>query len=145
MSRPQLRLRVSKLLDCCKVHQGPSQYKDCLSWYRDSYYKVEMVVRPSYLYDGNPYTGKTVSLYWDALRRHLWCVNIVAKSVSWGSVSIPSMWLLKLITPWTKWPPFWQTTLSNEFSWMKMVEFWFKFHWNLFPWVQLTIGQHWFR
>ena len=26
--------------------------------------------------------------------------------------------------PWTKWPPFWQTTLSNTFSWMKMIEFW---------------------
>ena len=24
-----------------------------------------------------------------------------------------------------------QTTLSNSFSWMKMLEFWLKFHWNL--------------
>ena len=38
--------------------------------------------------------------------------------------------------------PLWQTTFSNEFSWMKMVEFKFKFHWNLFPGVQLTISQH---
>ena len=28
---------------------------------------------------------------------------------------------------------------------MKMIEFWFKFHWNMFPYVQLTICQHWFR
>ena len=26
-----------------------------------------------------------------------------------------------------------------------MTEFWFKFHWNLFPGVQMTISQHWFR
>ena len=28
-----------------------------------------------------------------------------------------------------------QTTLSNAFSWMKMLEFWLKFHWSLFPMV----------
>ena len=33
---------------------------------------------------------------------------------------------------------------SNAFSWKKMIKFLFKFHWNLFPWVQLTISQHWF-
>ena len=47
--------------------------------------------------------------------------------------------------PWTKWPPFWQTTFSNAFSWMKRIKIGFKFHWNLFPGVQLTINQHWFR
>ena len=25
------------------------------------------------------------------------------------------------------------TTFSNTFSWMKMFEFWLKFHWSLFP------------
>ena len=50
-----------------------------------------------------------------------------------------------LISPWTKWPTSWQTTISDAFSWMKMIEFKFKFHWNLFPGVQLTINQHWFR
>ena len=29
--------------------------------------------------------------------------------------------------------------------WMKITEFRFKFHWNLFPGVQLKISQHWFR
>ena len=37
-----------------------------------------------------------------------------------------------------------QTTLSNAFSWMKISEFWLKFHWSLFVSVQLTIFQHWF-
>ena len=39
------------------------QYKDRLSRYRDSHYKDKTVSRPSYLYNGNSYTGKTTSLY----------------------------------------------------------------------------------
>ena len=35
--------------------------------------------------------------------------------------------------------------ISNEFSWMKMYEYWLKFHWILFPRVQWTISQHWSR
>ena len=38
-----------------------------------------------------------------------------------------------------------QTTLSNAFSWMKILEFRLKFHWRLSLRVQLTISQHWFR
>ena len=38
-----------------------------------------------------------------------------------------------------------QKTSSNAFSLMKMLEFQFKFHWNLLLRVQLTISQHWFR
>ena len=45
---------------------SPSQYKDGLSRYGDFHYKDKTVLRPSYLYDGNPYTGKTIYLYWDS-------------------------------------------------------------------------------
>ena len=38
-----------------------------------------------------------------------------------------------------------QTTFWSAFSWMKMFQFRLKFHWSLFPRVQLTIFQHWFR
>ena len=38
-----------------------------------------------------------------------------------------------------------QTTLSNAFSWMKMLECRLRFHWSLFLRVKLTIIQHWFR
>ena len=38
-----------------------------------------------------------------------------------------------------------QTTVSNAFSLMKMYQFRLKFHWSLFPGVQLTIFQYWFR
>ena len=35
--------------------------------------------------------------------------------------------------------------IFNAFSSMKVIRFRFKFHWNLFPGVQLTIKQRWFR
>ena len=38
-----------------------------------------------------------------------------------------------------------QTLFSNTFSWMKIYEFWLRFHWSLFVRVQLTTFQHWFR
>ena len=38
-----------------------------------------------------------------------------------------------------------QTTFSSAFYWMKMYEFRLRFHWILFPRVQLTIFHHWFR
>ena len=33
-------------------------------------------------------------------------------------------------------------TFSNAFSWIKIVVFWLKFHWLLFPRVQLAVFQH---
>ena len=61
-----------------------SQCKDGLSRCEDFHYKDKMVMRPSYLYNGNPYTGKTTSLYWDAslnvLNRVLrWCGQLSPK------------------------------------------------------------------
>ena len=38
-----------------------------------------------------------------------------------------------------------QTTFPNVFSRMKMYWIRLRFHWNLFPRVQLTIFPHWFR
>ena len=56
---------------------------------------------------------------------------------------VPHHWL----THWgrDKMVAIFQTTFSNAFSWMKMFKFRLKFHWSLFPRVQLTIFQHWFR
>ena len=36
-------------------------------------------------------------------------------------------------------------TFSYAFSWRKIYKFQIRFHWSLFPRVQLTIFQHWFR
>ena len=44
----------------------PSQYQDHLSWDGDFHDKDKTVVKLSYLYHGDPYTGKMGSLYWDA-------------------------------------------------------------------------------
>ena len=46
---------------------------------------------------------------------------------------------------WDKMAAIFQTTFSNAFSWIKMFKFRLIFHWSLFPRVQLTIFQHWFR
>ena len=37
-----------------------------------------------------------------------------------------------------------QTTISHAFSSMKINKFRLRFHWSLFPRVQLTVFQHWF-
>ena len=42
---------------------------------------------------------------------------------------------------WDKMTAISQTTISNVFSWMKILEFQLKFHWSLFLTVQLTIFQ----
>ena len=58
------------------------QYKDHLSRYGYFHYKDKTVVRPSYLYKGNSYTGKTGSLYrrptGPGLKKsHLKCVHMM--------------------------------------------------------------------
>ena len=49
----------------------PSQYKDRLYRYKDFHCKDKSVVRPSYLYHGNTYTGEPVSSYWDGLQKSI--------------------------------------------------------------------------
>ena len=53
---------------------------------------------------------------------------------------------LRCLAHWgrDKMDAFSQTTLSNAFSWMKILEFRLKCHWSLFLRVLLTIFQHWF-
>ena len=60
--------------------------------------------------------------------------------------ALTSAYLL-LLTHWgrDKMAAISQTTLSNAFSWMKVLGFRLNFHWSLFLRVQLTIFQHWFR
>ena len=45
-------------------HRNKEQFKDHLSWYRDSHYKDNMAMRLSYLYNDHPYIDKTEYLYW---------------------------------------------------------------------------------
>ena len=46
---------------------------------------------------------------------------------------------------WDKMTNISRMTFSNAFCWMKMYEFWLRFHCSLFIRVQLTIFQNWFR
>ena len=61
----------------------------------------------------------------------------------WTSCSVH----LRRLTHWgqDEMAAIFQTRFSNAFSWMKMQEFWLRFHWCLFLKIQLTIFQHWFR
>ena len=59
------------------------------------------------------------------------CIKITAvRYIGSNHISMPT---LTHLPPWKKWQPFWQTTFSNAFLWMKMIEFKFKFHWNVSP------------
>ena len=77
-----------------------------------------------------------------------WYINIshnnhVRVFVSWQAAFA----VTSELTHWgrDKMAAIFQTTFSNAFSWIKMFEFRLNFHWNLFPRVQLTIFQQWFR
>ena len=54
-------LKLSR--DICTL--TPFQYIDRLSRFANYHCKDNTAARPSYLYNGNPYTGKTASFYWD--------------------------------------------------------------------------------
>ena len=68
--------------------------------------------------------------------RAMWCLLLIFDKIDRVLVS----------THWgrDKMAAFSQTTLWNEFSWMKMLEFRLTFLWSLFIRVLLTIFQHWF-
>ena len=65
----------------------------------------------------------------------------------WYSCDAMVTILIFLLTHWgrDKMDAISQATFSSAFSWMKMFEFRLKFHWSLFPGVQLTIFQQCFR
>ena len=62
------------------------------------------------------------------LLRHGFCVRFLAK-------------FRVILTHWgrDKMTVIFQTTFSNTFCWMKMLKLRLRFHWNLFPRVQLAI------
>ena len=83
--------------------------------------------------------GEFTGHWWIPLTRasdaELWCsesrdIGVVSSLTHWGRGKMADIF---------------QTTFSNEFSWMKMCKFRLRFHWSLFPRVQLTIFHHWFR
>ena len=69
------------------------------------------------------------------------CKSFVCKTTVSCYIQTSLYWLNSLLD---KMAAISHTTFSNAFSWMKGFVFRFKFHWSLFPWVQLTVSQHWF-
>ena len=61
LSLLNMNLLVTKIIH----FRAPSQYKDDLFGYGILHCKDNTVEIPSYLYNGNSFTGKTVYLYWD--------------------------------------------------------------------------------
>ena len=54
-------------------------------------------------------------------------------------------WCVSPYWGWDKIADILQITFAKTFSWMKIIVFWFKIHWNLFLQVQLTMSQYLFR
>ena len=73
---------------------------------------------------------------------HIWYRNRNRKVIMPTARYRPQRKFHKSIPTRTKWLPFYRRHFSNTFSKMKMLEFRFKYHWNL---VQLTKSQHWFK
>ena len=117
-------------------------------------------------------TGKMASLYWKRSQSSPCIMAIFPKIFSKDCPhsrsykTRPHIFCCALFCDWhsprevtpkgygSKWLTHWgwdkiaavsQMTLSNAFSWMKMLEFWLRFHWSLFLRVKLTTIQHWFR
>ena len=56
------------LMSCrCRAPEPRLNIKTVFPMYGGSHVKDNMVARPSYLFHGDPYIGKTTSLYWDGL------------------------------------------------------------------------------
>ena len=111
------------------LFRAPSQYKGPLSWYRDSHYKDETVIRPSYLYDGNLYSGKTVPLYWNGPMPLSILIIIPYQCVN-------SLWPSDAIWCPTSWSALVQVMALNRC----LDQSWQNFKWTLYDaiWIKKT-------
>ena len=92
----------------------------------------------------NYYKENIKTLHYRLLMRGIyWCILLT--KYQWIRKAFPCHHIDLTLWGRDKMDAISQTTYSNAFSWMKMYEFRLKFHWSLFPWIQLTIFQHWFR
>ena len=79
-------------------------------------------------------------------RKYIWN-QLKSQNVEKLRVICGRHWLGWCLTHWDqdKMAAIYQTHFSNAFSGIKMYTFRLRFHWSLFPMIQLTIFQHWFR
>ena len=71
--------------------------------------------------------------------------RVVVAFVWWSTVEL--FILVVLLTHWgrDRMASIFQTTFSNQLSWMEICTFRLRFHWSLFPGVRLTTFHHWLR
>ena len=74
-----------------KYHLSLSQYKNYIFRYKDFHYKEKTVVRPYFLYKGNPHTDKT-SLYWDSPLVAIGGMETLYHDMSWQIVCNRYQW-----------------------------------------------------
>ena len=84
------------------------------------------------------------------LRLKKWLLNDSCVTMQFDNCAVRMDGIVRKLFCLTHWGRdkmsfFSQTTLSNAFSWMKMLEFRLRFHWSLFLRFQLTLFQHCFR
>ena len=120
-----------------------------LGWYQvirflDSLKKIShLTASYNSIYIKSPYimygdqSGKTVDAFKPCLVQACGCMFFIFMQ--------NAPWDLLTHWSWDKMATIFQITFSNAFSWMIMYKFWLRFHWSLFPMVQLTIFHHWFR
>ena len=86
-----------------------------------------------------PVDGETTGNRWIPLTNGQWWWTVMFPLLL-SRLSKKGEWLKRLntLSP-RKWLPFFQTSFSNVFSWIKIFDFRFKFHWSLSPSFQLTI------
>ena len=86
---------------------GPFQYRDHLSRYGDSHCKGKTVVSPYCIYNGNFYTSKMASLYWNGPMVFI-CKHIISNGIfNWLLIIQITEWLS---TPQWKFLSVWQPT-----------------------------------
>ena len=139
-------------LRCCCSNDIIHQMADATLWYVNVN-SLDPEVWGSNLYFSNVNWQLLSWLFiWNmpklnAGRLHEWLVNIAYDSTKSLPEAIVTTSKAVNLTHWgrDKMAAIFQTTFSNAFSSVKMYEFRLRFHWGLFPMVQLTIFQHWFR
>ena len=135
--------------NCCREAMGQWQCVNKLpvkgaQWQQHLYYSLPEIYNPKLFHQ----------CHGNLLRRD-WCCSYhmhsgITKLSIENCVQMMTTWHgnpSRITDPLTHWG--WdkmaavsQTTLSNTFSWVKMLEFRLKFHWSVFLRVKLTIIQH---
>ena len=105
--------------------------------YRKSHCGDKTIFRLSYLHNGISYTGKMASLYW--IR-----AQVFTTVASGGTDLKDSVWIKAAghTESSTRLPPFHRMTFSNARIFCVLIQILLNF---LFPGIQLTKSQHWFR